>query len=222
MTPKEIEKLSSPENTLFFKEHEFEGDEVKYITPSWEEMGRLSFYLARSILGSSYQNERLITLAKGGWTWSRTLADYLSIEKVGSIQIKFYTNVYSTAEKPIIIQSLPISVIGENVLLFDDVVDSGRSLETAKKYLEMCGSKEIKTATLFYKPWSSIRPDFFGTETTAWVIFPHEIRESVDLIGRKWLDMEVSLEEIKGRFLEIGLPQEQVAFFLKKTHGKKI
>jgi hypothetical protein len=34
--------------------------------------------------------------------------------------------------------------------------------------------------------------------------------------------MGVSLEEIKGRFLEIGLPQEQVSFFLKKTYGKKI
>lgn len=222
MTFKETKNFSSPDNPLSLKEHEFHGDEVKYIAPNWEEMGRLCFSLARSILESSYQSERLITLAKGGWTWSRTLADYLSVEEIGSIQIRFYTDIYSTTEKPIIIQSLPISVAKENLLLFDDIVDTGKSLETAKMYLKMCGAKEIKIASLFYKPWSSVKPDFFGAETKAWVIFPHEIRESIYLIGQKWLDMGVSPEEVKNRFLKIELPQDQVDFFLKKVYGKKI
>jgi len=192
----------------------FKGDKASYIAPSWQQMGDLVFLLGRKIIESGNKYDRLITLAKGGWTWSRALADYLKLEEVGSIQIKLYTGIFETANTPVITQSLPVSVAGERLLVFDDVADSGETLLAVEKYLDMCGAKSIDTACLYYKKWCKVIPSYNAAETEAWIIFPHEIREAVELISQKWKKNKLGEKEIKQRFLKIGLPETQVDYFL--------
>jgi uncharacterized protein len=194
----------------------FKNDDISYIAPSWSKMGRLVFLLGKKILQKNSKYERLIALAKGGWTWSRTLADYLNLKKIGSIQVSLYTDIFETKPSPIITQSLPVSVASENLLLFDDVADSGETLKATKNYLKLCGAKSITTASLYYKTWAKIMPDFYAAKTKAWIIFPHEIRESINLIGKKWQKKGIKIKEVKKRFLKIGLPEDQVDYFLKK------
>lgn len=190
------------------------GDQ-KYIAPTWEEMGEICFDLAKKIDRKHPQKfDRLIALAKGGLTWSRTLLDYLRIPEMASIQIRFYTDVGKTENKPIIIQSLPVDVSGENVLLFDDVADSGETLKVAKEYLALCGAEKVTTATLFIKAWTKIKPDFGGTKTDSWIIFPHDIREMIDSISARWKKEHLTSREITKRLVKIGLPKDQVLYYL--------
>lgn len=196
------------------KEVKYEG--ISYIAPNWEEMGIFCFEIAKKILESQKQYDRVVALAKGGWTWARTLVDYLQIDAIASIQIKFYTGVGKTSEMPVITQSLPISVQGEKVLLFDDVADSGRTIEVAREYLLKCGASSVDVATLFYKPRSIVKPEFYGYTTSSWVIFPHEIREIVEQAGRSWLKNKVGRKEILERFGSLSLPMEQIEYFLNK------
>ncbi len=199
-----------------FKPVKFKDDKVFYIVPSWEEMGELTFSLAKKILTSRKKFDRLITMAKGGWTWSRTMADYLGIKEVGSIHVKFYSGIFETKPSPVIAQSLPIPVLKEKLLVFDDVADSGETLIAVKKYLKLCGAKNITTAALFYKSWAKFIPDYYASATKSWIIFPHEIRESIRLIGNKWRKQKLDSKEIKERLIKIGLPKKQVEYFLKK------
>jgi hypothetical protein len=66
---------------------------------------------------------------------------------------------------------------GKKVLLVDDIADSGRSLAVAKDYITKKGAKEVRTATLHYKPESASKPDYFVVTTTAWVVYPWERHE---------------------------------------------
>ncbi|OGD54125.1 hypothetical protein A3J78_02510 [Candidatus Beckwithbacteria bacterium RBG_13_35_6] len=177
-------------------------------------MDQLAFRLAKKIISKQLKFDRLVVLAKGGWTWGRTISDYLQIKNVASIQIQFYANISETQEKSTIIQSLPLSINKENILLFDDISDSGETLITANSYLTMCGAQKITTATLFFKPWTKTKPDFYSAETKAWVIFPHEIRESVESINNRWRKNGLSKAKIIKRFAAIGLPKDQVKYFL--------
>lgn len=194
------------------KQNEYDG--IQYLAPSWEDMGVLCFNLAKSILESGKKYDRVVALAKGGWTWARTLVDYLKIDNIASVQIKFYSDVNKTQETPIILQSLSTSVNGESILQFDDVADSGKTLEVAKDYILKCGAKNVDTATLFYKPRSIFKPEYYSETTKAWVIFPHEIREIVDQAGKKWLQNGLSKSEVIARFSSLGLPKEQTEYFL--------
>lgn len=186
---------------------------ITYSCPSWEEMGQLCFELAKKIIASEKKFDRLITFAKGGWTWSRTLADYLQVKKVASVQLVSYKGIYET-KKPIIFQSLPVNIAGERILLFDDINDTGETLATGMQYLDICGAKKVTTAVLYHKPWSKVKPDFIGNSTKSWVIFPHEIRETVILLNKKWREEGLTKEEIKDKLVELKLPLEQIEYFL--------
>jgi len=197
---------------MTFKLTSLEND--KFIAPTWGEMGKLCFDLSKKVTSTNQKVDRIVALAKGGWTWAKTFSDYTNVKDVASLKIDFYKGVYETNDTPVITQSLPISISGETVLLFDDVSDTGKTLAVAKNYLSMCGAKKILAATLFMKPWTIFMPDYYGEKTDAWVIFPHEIREMIFLLSKKWIKSGHTKSEIKKRFVNIGLSQEEVDFFL--------
>ena len=70
----------------------------------------------------------------------------------------------------------------DQLLLIDDVFDSGRSLEAVIAELRRrCRRnlpEQIRIATVYYKPArnrSSLTPDFYVRATDQWLVFPHEI-----------------------------------------------
>ena len=186
-----------------------------FIVPTWEEMGELCFELSKKIIESGKEFDRIIALAKGGWTWARAVSDYTKIQNVGSIQYEFYADIYKTNKTPKLKQPLPISVKGEKLLVLDDVADSGATLHVAVDYLQKSKARTISTATFFYKPWSTITPDFFVYTTDTWVIHPHEIREMVELLSNKWKKDGSTKEEIRNYFTLLKLPANQVTYFIR-------
>jgi hypoxanthine phosphoribosyltransferase len=134
---------------------------------------------------------------------------------VASIGVKFYSGIGEHMAKPEIYQELPVRVAGEKILLFDDVADTGESLEFAGRHLEEFGASEITTATIFYKPHSKLEPDYYGSQTDAWIIFPCEVRETIEALSEKWQKAGVSPDEIKNRFLALNFREEWVDFYFK-------
>lgn len=183
-----------------------------FIAPSWEEMGTLSFSLAKQILESNFSYDRIVAVAKGGWTWARDLADLLKVLEVASIQAKLYTSIGQKGAQLTITQGLPIKIVGEKILLFDDVADSGETFKAVKDYILKQGAKHIETASIFWKPHSVIKPDFFAMTTSAWIVFPHEIREFVEEMGLKWSKQGLTKEAILARFKKLNLPKDRVNF----------
>src|SRR3989338_2986761 len=179
-------------------------DGISYIAPTWEEMGHLCFEVAKQVINSHSKYDRVIALAKGGWTWTRSLVDYLQIEKVASIQVRFYSDIGQTSETPVILQSLPIGVEKEKILIFDDVVDTGKTIEVARDYILKCGAKSVDLGSVFYKPHSILKQKYFAYETSSWVIFPHELREIVVQAGGKWIKNGVSKKTVLERFSKLG------------------
>ena len=190
-------------------------DNISFIAPSWEEMGELNFQLIQQVRESGKKYDRVVALSKGGLTWSRAFVDGLELDALSSLRIKLYKGIGEKSSEPEIVEPLTVDVQGKTVLLFDDVVDTGETYQFAKKYLlEKCGAKEVDTAALFYKPHSVIKPNFFAGETTAWIVFPHEIHEFVQETGKKWLESGLTKEQILSRYQELGLPLEQVKYYL--------
>jgi uncharacterized protein len=193
---------------------QFVGDPTQFITPSWDDLTTLSFQVAQELLIKHQPIDRIVTLAKGGWPMTRSLVDFLRVSAVASIGVKFYADINERLKVPQVYQDLPISVQGERVLLFDDVADTGESLQYTKDYLLQAGVAEVVTATLFYKPHSIVRPDVFGTETKAWIIFPYEMVEATMLLRKKWQAQEIADDVIMQRFEQLGFRIEWVQQYL--------
>lgn len=192
-------------------------DNIQFIAPSWEEMGDVNFELIKKVRESGKKYDRVIALSKGGLTWARAFVDGLAMDDLSSLRIKLYKGIEEKSAEPEIVEPLTVEISGQTVLLFDDVVDTGETYEFAKKLLvEKYGAKQVDTAALFCKPHSVITPDFFVGETTAWIVFPHEVHEFVAETGKKWLKQGLTEGNILNRYKELDLPYEQVHYYLSK------
>lgn len=191
-------------------------DNTQYIAPNWEVMGKLVFELGISILKSQKNYDWIIIVARGGWTWGRSLADCLEINSTASIKAKLYKGINQTSETISLEQTLPkeVDIKNKKVLLFDDVADTGKTLKMIKQHLLENGAKLVDIATIFYKPHSKIAPNYFSFQTSAWIVFPHEIREFLKLTSNTWIKQGLNKKEIIKRFLKIGLPKKQIKYYL--------
>ena len=201
---------------LHFKITQFKDEKWSYIAPTWEQMGKLYLNLGVKILTSNTKFDCLVTLAKGGWTWSRTMADILQINDIYSFKLTLYDDIEpgKLLDKPHLELPLTVNLNHKRILFFDDVNDSGQSILWSLKYLEFYNPKSIKTATLFHKPHSKYFPDYYGCETKSWIIFPHERREGIVGLAKKW-KKNMKISEIKKRLITIGLPEKEINLFLR-------
>jgi hypoxanthine phosphoribosyltransferase len=196
----------------------FSNDPIQYIAPTWDDMDQIAFSISKQIIEDDLKFDRIVTLAKGGWPMARPIVDYVQAKDVASIGVKLYKGINDREAAPEIYQDIPIDVSGETILLFDDVADTGVSLKYVKEYLEGRGVKKIHTATLFYKPHSTIKPDYYGEETLAWIIFPYELRETMNILVDKWESEGLDETKVVERFVSLGFKQEKVKYLYSNLY----
>jgi hypoxanthine phosphoribosyltransferase len=138
----------------------------------WSEYGELLEELARAVAAHHLKFNLVIGIARGGAPVAMVVSDRLGA-KVDFINVKSYDGI-GTRTKPKILTTITENLRGETVLLVDDIVDQGDTMKTVVEYLKANAPSEIKTAALFTKPWSSIKPDFSLGVVDSWVVFPYE------------------------------------------------
>jgi hypoxanthine phosphoribosyltransferase len=95
-------------------------------------------------------------------------------------------------------------------LLVDDVADTGKSAILIKTHLERGKAEEIKILTLYYKPWSIVVPDFYGKETSDWIVFPWEIKETLKKLMEEYEEKPELFAEAKLRLIKAGISEELI------------
>ncbi|MFH2106346.1 MAG: phosphoribosyltransferase [Candidatus Micrarchaeota archaeon] len=156
---------------------------MEFLSLSWEQMEKLCENIANKV--KKYEPDILIGVSRGGLVPVRILSDVLDNRNVAIIKIEFYKTINETHGFPKVTQPLALDVKGKKVLVVDDVSDTGRSLAVAKDYLARHGAKEIRFATLHYKPKSIFKPDYFIDTTDKWIVYPWEVRETERELKKK-------------------------------------
>jgi hypothetical protein len=174
--------------------------------------------LAKSILKNGFVPDVIIGVSRGGWVPARVLCDLLNTPTLASIGIAFYKGVGRAGRRPMVTQPLTISVSGKKVLLVDEVADTGQSLKLAKEQLIMGGAREVRTATMYTKPWSIIEPDYHEKKTSSWIVFPWETKETIQSVAQdsKWKGRK-ELENLQ----HAQLSARQAKRFLNKILAEK-
>lgn len=179
----------------------------------WKTFGDHVFALSKQIFNSGEEFDRIVALANGGTAIARPIADYVGVREISSIQIEFYTGIGSTTKTPVITQSLPVRIKDERILVIDDIADSGETLILASTYMRQHGARDVKTATLVTKPWTKKMPDFSFHKSEAWLVFPWESRETIQLLSQIWHDKGDSLTAIHQQLKDLGFTPEEIDLF---------
>lgn len=111
--------------------------------------------LAREIAARKLGQLLIVAVLKGSFVFAADLIRALhriGLEpEVDFLTLSSYRKSKTSSGKVEILRDLDLSVEGRNVLLIDDVLDSGRTLVFAKDLIAARGAKEILTCVLIDK-----------------------------------------------------------------------
>jgi len=124
-----------------------------------------------------FKPDIIIGVSRGGWVPARFLSDYLDIGIMASVGVKSYAHTEKKG-KPVIVEKLGADITGLKVLVVDEVVDSGETLEVLKEYFASLKPKQVKYASLHYKPWAKLKPDYYAAESKDWIVYPWGLVEN--------------------------------------------
>ena len=190
---------------------------IEFEVPSWDEIYDMLLRLAERIRGDRFHPDVIVGVSRGGWPPARVMSDLLGNPELANVRVEFYVGVAETKGEPVITQPLSVPVKGRRVLIMDDVADTGKSLRLVRDHVEKNGATEIKLATIYYKPWSEIKPDYYVRETEAWIVFPWERKETVRNMVERCKVKEIPLEEVKRRLIEGGFDQRLLERFIREV-----
>ncbi|MFX0014510.1 MAG: phosphoribosyltransferase [Promethearchaeota archaeon] len=195
---------------------------TKFRIVSWQEIDHLARNLFHLIKNDGFEPEIILGISRGGTIPARLLSDMFdaeipfkkggNISILASMQIKFYTGIAETHTRPVVAQDVTVEIQQKRILLVDDLVDSGESVQCALDYLKLKNPKEIRIATLLYKPWSKVTPHYYVEESNEWVVFPHEYYE---FMTERTLSKGYDTAEAWETFTKLGIPDAAVNFFVK-------
>ena len=140
---------------------------------TWETFGVAARELAQQVYDSGFRPHVVVAIARGGLVPGGAVAYALGTKGVGTLNVEFYTDIGQTLDDPRVLPPLmdTSDLPGAHVLVVDDVADSGRTLALVMEMLAAKGA-EARSAVLFTKPRSIVRPDYSWKDTDLWITFP--------------------------------------------------
>jgi hypothetical protein len=184
--------------------------------PTWEKIYELVLNLANQIRKSGFKPDVIVGISRGGWPPARIMSDLLENPELANVKAEFYLGMAKTKSEPVITQPVSVSVKGKRVLVVDDVADTGKSLRLVRSHLKEQGATEVKIATIYYKPWSIVTPDWYERETSRWIVFPWERKETVRNVVKRFKSEGKTVEEAKETLIRHGLDRKLVERFLRE------
>ncbi|MCY7278859.1 MAG: phosphoribosyltransferase [Phormidesmis sp. CAN_BIN44] len=131
---------------------------------SWSDYHRTIEHLAAQVYKSNWEFNQIVCLAKGGLRVGDILARIYDLP----LAILATSSYRSGKSRSSLVFSRDLTMttpnLGSHVLLVDDLVDSGVTLQKSIPWLEHHYGfyiEEVRTAVLWYKACSVIKPDYY-------------------------------------------------------------
>ena len=171
---------------------------------SWELFNELAKTVATKMHADNYRPDFMVGLARGGWVLSRVLCDYLGIKDLVSLKIEHWGVTATPDGKAKIKYPIDIDLTDRDVIVVDDITDTGESMKVAIEYIKTLNPKTVKTAALRNIHGSTFTPDYFGDEISwRWVVFPwNYVEDMCNIIPKAWIgadDLEGVMKNLKER-----------------------
>jgi hypothetical protein len=189
--------------------------ELEFEVPKWNQIYEMLLNLAEKIRKNNFKPDIIVGVSRGGWPPARVMSDLLDNPNLANVRAEFYLGVAETKGEPTLTQPVSMTIAGKKVLVVDEVADTGKSLKLVKEHIIEKGATEVKIATVYYKPWSIVKPDYYEKETSKWIVFPWEIKETVRKIVKRCREKRKPIEEEAAKLVKAGISAELVEKFLK-------
>lgn len=140
---------------------------------SWAEFHSLCERLAEKTNGDAL--DLIIGVARGG-LFPATLVAIMLRKEFFPVRLTRRENDRVIHARPKWKTDIPDDVKGKRVLVIDDIVDSGETLNIVAERVKEKGAVKVTTATLATHSWADPRPDVTALVSDELLIFPWDTR----------------------------------------------
>ncbi|MGB0505530.1 MAG: xanthine phosphoribosyltransferase [Pikeienuella sp.] len=143
---------------------------------SWDQMHRDSRALAWRLDNQGPNDDgswsAVVAITRGGMVPACIIARELNVRVVDTISVKSYDNQSQAEAQVLKAPDAELMGNGTGILIIDDLVDSGRTLEVVRKLYP-----NAHFATVYAKPKGRPMVDTFITEVSqdTWIFFPWDM-----------------------------------------------
>lgn len=134
---------------------------------SKEEIDKANERLGAEI-SKDYKGKKLyvLSLLRGSFIFAADLVRYISVPtKIGFMTTSSYGHNEESSGNVIIVNDVPDNIEGFDVLIVDDIVDSGITMKFVVDHVKSLGANSVKCCSLLDKPSrrkADIKPDYCG------------------------------------------------------------
>jgi len=146
---------------------------------SWRNIESLVGELAQKIPTGAA--DVVLAITRGGTIPATLLCEIMERRTLLTASVMLYNDAgsrfYGLDQPSILHFPEDILLRGRNVLIVDDVWDSGRTALVVRERCRRAQAASVQVAVLHYKPTASLsgeRPDFYVNQTQQWVVYPWE------------------------------------------------
>ena len=142
---------------------------------SWDQLHRDARALAWRLDGRGPDNgawKAVVAITRGGMAPAMIVARELDIRTVDTFSIKSYDRHSRAEAKVLKIPDLELVGDGTGILIIDDLVDSGKTIEVVRAKMP-----KAHYATIYSKPMGRPQVDTYITEVSqdTWIFFPWDM-----------------------------------------------
>ena len=142
---------------------------------SWDQLHRDARALAWRLDGRGPDNgawKAVVAITRGGMAPAMIVARELDIRTVDTISIKSYARHSRSEAKVLKFPDLELVGDGTGILIIDDLVDSGKTIEVVRAKMP-----KAHYATIYSKPMGRPQVDTYITEVSqdTWIFFPWDM-----------------------------------------------
>ena len=155
---------------------------------SWDDYHHAIERMAAKVQASGYRFDQIIALARGGLRVGDTLSRIFNQPLAVLATQSYFANADKTEELQgeLTIGQHMAKVnerLGETILLVDDLVDSGKTMQVVVEHLRQRypGIKKVKTAVIWKKGCSVFTPDYWADDLpdNPWIHQPFEVYDKM-------------------------------------------
>ncbi len=168
---------------------------------TWEDVDRWADRLAEQVRSAQHVPATLVGLTRGGWVPTRLLSDRLGVKRVVSVRAQHWGVTATRDGKAELTEGLSGSVTGEDVLVVDDITDTGESLQLAVEHVRAAKARRVESATFLHIGHSRYVPTYFAEEIPrdawVWIVFPWNYWEDLASLASKAAQVAPGVEGVR-------------------------
>jgi hypoxanthine phosphoribosyltransferase len=195
--------------------------DLEFEAPTWHQIYKMLVNLAQKIRDKNFALDIIVGVSRGGWIPARILSDLLCNPNLANIRSDYYLGVSKRKAEPTLTQPVSMTVKDKRILVVDEVADTGQSLQIVKQHILDQGAKEVQIAALYYKPWCTCPLDYYARETTRWIVFPWEIKETIQSIVTKCRENNHPIDGEIEKLVQVGISLKLVTKFCSEIFEEK-